>query len=378
MSWEERYFTRPKNPVQVMHDGIAKGWHNGISAVYEGGETALTATGWAVTHPFQAMDKMGDFAHDGAVRRWGQLTDLFGAGVMAWNMIVDVWEQPCEGKWGVVIELATPIAGNTLLILLTPSITEILEEYLDPKQSRSGSRRKRRKQDQRRKKGKSGRRRRGFGGPPDVDGMIAAIIPGAAFMAARNSFGPTRWFFAGIAIADLDAISWMLVDLTSDGLIQWTSAVRQARFCSAEFNVGYVGEQVAPLQGNGGLGVRKLHMDPDEGTNLTWLDLELQYPGTVQNNAEIQVNWSGKITNLSDEPAGPFTVNMRIESVVFDSQERPQLAPGESSEFNLIETTLISPLESLRFDVQPAAFVPGDGYSISDMLIMIGGKSPPP
>lgn len=377
MSWTQRMAAeRPPNPVNVMHEATAKAWQASTAAAFQAGTSAADTAGWAFHNPFEAMERMYDGTRDAALTRWNKLRDFYGAGSMAWNAIVNLEENTCAGKYGVAIDLALPIAGNIMAILLTPSPAEILEEYLDPKQSRGRRGRREADREKRRRRGKSGRRRRSFGGPPDVDAMTASIIPGAAAMQARNAFAPTRWFFTGIAIADLDAITWMLVDLTSDGLVQWSSGMNQARFCSAGFNVAIVSDQNVPFEGvNYTFGEATL--DPDQGQRMLWNGDRLVYDGTPGVNAQLSGIWAATVRNASGTQVAPnVKLDVRVPGVRFSS-ETTDLQPGETRDF-VVETPtfLMAPQEFIIATIQHTPAI--STLAVSQAAVSVGGFAPPP
>jgi len=116
-------------------------------------------------------------------------------------------------------------------MLLTPSLDEILEEYLHPKlgrrRGRFGRLGGRRRYDPR-----AGGIRRAFEGVvPDVDEMIAHRLPGREIFAGRTVHGLERWFWLGIDVLDRLLWWWLLFEIGDQGTIIWASNIMESRFC---------------------------------------------------------------------------------------------------------------------------------------------------
>lgn len=147
--------------------------------------------------------------------------------------IEDVWEIDCEGDWILYVKTALTAAGAALWLLLTPSLEEILESYLEPKPGRRHGRRGQRG-DRNRRPNPVGQRRLYFGSLiPDVDNAIADAIPGRQALAGRR-VGPGEYlFWRGIDVADRLAWYWLLIEASETFATVWQSEIIKSERCNA-------------------------------------------------------------------------------------------------------------------------------------------------
>lgn len=145
--------------------------------------------------------------------------------------IEDIWEIDCEGFWITYVKTAITAAGAALYLLLTPSLEEILESYLQPKPGRRGGRRGRGK-DRNRGINKAGQRRLYFKpGIPDIDNAIADAIPGRGLLAGRK-VGPGEYiFWSGVDVADRFLWYWLLIEATETFSTVWMSEILESGKC---------------------------------------------------------------------------------------------------------------------------------------------------
>ena len=161
------------------------------------------------------------------------------------NAIIDVWEIDCAGSWVVYVKTGLVAAGHALWMLLTPSLEEIMESYLEPKPGRRGGRRG---SDRERKRGRSkaGQRRLFFpGGIPDVDNAIADIIPGRDLIASRRVGPGEALFWTTINVADRVLWYWLIVQATETFTTKWISGLLESGECKA-LNDGAARFSIAP------------------------------------------------------------------------------------------------------------------------------------
>ena len=202
-----------------------------------------------VADPVSLLRDAGNFAADTVRKTAHKVRELYGAGVTAYNTILSILDTPCEDKWSVIIETALPPAGKALLVLLTPSPGEILEEYLTPKGLLGGKCGWPSSSTRRRKRGLDGKSKLSLPSIPDTDGMIAGWIPGQHIAEDLGRFGGYRMVFTGIQIQDLIGWTWLLLDVTRDFFINWSTGMVTTRFCSRPLNC--IGEaEWGPMSGN--------------------------------------------------------------------------------------------------------------------------------
>lgn len=138
----------------------------------------------------------------------------------------------CGGEWWVYVKTALPAVGSAMWLLLTPSAEEILENYLNPKTGRGGSRRGRRAR-RRWRGGNRGQRRLFFGnGIPDIDEEIGKRLPGGRAIRGRR-IGPGEWlFWTGVDTMDRALWYFLLWEASQTFLTKWHSELLKSEQCS--------------------------------------------------------------------------------------------------------------------------------------------------
>lgn len=232
-----------KNPAAVAAQQIDQTWDNASNAAWTGVESAIDLAGYTVQHPVQQLEAMGDFGLDAARIAWDTAQDAYGVGYVLYNQITRVISTPCADKWDVLIETALPAAGNALWLLLVPSPDEILENYLQPYPTKKGRRGGRDDEKKRRRRSRSGKIRRAAALIPDVDDLIANSLPGRQAVAGRNVGFGQRWLFTGIQVTDRVLWWWLVADVLDTFATEWTSGLREARFCSEAWQAVLLAER---------------------------------------------------------------------------------------------------------------------------------------
>lgn len=155
---------------------------------------------------------------------------------LTYNAIIDIWEIDCQGQWIVWVQTGLIAVGHALWLILTPSIEEILESYLQPKSGRRGGRRGRSGERERRVN-PSGQRRVFFGGGvPDLDNMIADSIPGREIIAGRRLAPGEFIFWTGVQVLDRVAWQWLLLEATQTFATEWQSGLMKSEKCGSMNN----------------------------------------------------------------------------------------------------------------------------------------------
>ena len=166
--------------------------------------------------------------------------------------VQNIFEMDCGGEWVVYVNTGTKAVGKALWLLVTPSLDEILENYLNPKPGRRKGRRGQRGE-RTRKPGK-GLGARLFWRPPipDVDEAIAKLIPGGKIVRARPLL-PGEWlFWTGIEIADNILLYWLLVEATETFTVTWMSELMKSGKCLAnnDGECGFTTHKQSPFTAN--------------------------------------------------------------------------------------------------------------------------------
>lgn len=134
--------------------------------------------------------------------------------------VVKFFEDPCQAPWSVYFELALPALGEVVIELLSFGLDDVIRGYFRPKGLY--------------RRGRTGILARRFGKYariPELGEMIGAHIPGADTIKGRKISSGLRhlWLIDG-ALQRL-LFWWMIVDLLTDFLYNWTSAINKTEFC---------------------------------------------------------------------------------------------------------------------------------------------------
>jgi len=147
--------------------------------------------------------------------------------------IVDIWEIDCQGKWILYVKTGLVASAHALWLLLTPSLEEIIESYLQPKPGRRGGRRGQRG-DRERRINRAGQRRLYFRPAiPDIDNAIADALPGRNLIAGRRIGPGEHLFWTGIDVGDRFLWYWLLIEATETFATVWQSELIKSGQCNA-------------------------------------------------------------------------------------------------------------------------------------------------
>jgi hypothetical protein len=137
--------------------------------------------------------------------------------------IVDFVEDPCAAPWTVYLELARAPAREALMSLMTFGLDDIFRGFFRPKgiyrRARTGRRR---------------RGPRGVGLIPELGEMIGANLPGAEKMQGRAFGSATKFFWQLDGVLQRALFWWMVVDVATDFLYDWSSLINRTAFCQAD------------------------------------------------------------------------------------------------------------------------------------------------
>lgn len=152
---------------------------------------------------------------------------------MQFNQILDIISDPCDAPWHLMITTALPLIGSAILVLLTPDVGEVLESYVEPKGY--GSCRKNRRNERGRKAGtvlpNTGRPFRL--GIPDVDELIAGLLPGRDFFEGRRIGATEAIAWKIFNVTELVGYRLLLLDLVGSSIYAWHSAMLATEWCQA-------------------------------------------------------------------------------------------------------------------------------------------------
>lgn len=259
--------------------------------------------GWDVTDPLAFYEHSQNFAEDLWRAAIDDIRNTWGTGVQIFNTVRLAASNKCEDSAWILLETAIPAAGSALLLLLTPSPGEVLENYLEPKSLRGGGRGPKDSRKVRRRKGRSGRLRRAFPRFPDIDRLIADRLPGRSAVEGRRAGAPTRFLFRGINVADRLLWHWLVYEATTTFISQWGSGLREARFCETTFTSTFLGTiKQGPI--NDAL----RYSGPCPAGDPDYLE-----PPTISNmtcSGSDHINLTDSIGNLINASQGQITVNL--------------------------------------------------------------------
>jgi hypothetical protein len=148
------------------------------------------------------------------------------------NTIEAIEEFDCGGDWALYVRTALDAAGDALWLLIVPDLGEILENFLNPKSTRGGSRRGRRNDRRWQRRGAGAARMAWRAAIPDVDDGLARIIPGFGRVQGRR-VGPGEWvFWTGVDTLDRVFWYWLLWEATNTFTTEWLSELQESQQCS--------------------------------------------------------------------------------------------------------------------------------------------------
>jgi len=203
-------------------------------------------------------------------------------------------ENPCDVDFAGMVQFGGPATGNAVMLLLVPSWGEVLENYLEPKSRRGIGRRLGRIVGRSQATRSGGRRRSWPGGLPDVDEMIAAIIPARAFFASRIPSLPEAFVWLGINVVDRLLWYWLLIEVVDQATYAWSSSIMRSEYCMSQWTVSYSGRLKAGGTG-GNQNVRPPNIDPLAGRLIAWLDQSLEI--TAQGQHQMYGLWTVIVAN---------------------------------------------------------------------------------
>ena len=136
--------------------------------------------------------------------------------------IVKFFEDPCQAPWSVYFELALAPAGHVVIELLSFGLDDIIRGYFRPKGLY--------------RRGRTGRLARALGkyaGIPEIGEMIGAHLPGAETIKGRMVSNGVRFMWIVDGVLQRVLFWWMVVDLLTDFLYAWTSAINKTEYCQS-------------------------------------------------------------------------------------------------------------------------------------------------
>ena len=131
-------------------------------------------------------------------------------------------QDPCHAPWTVYMELARAPAGKLILQFISFGLDDVIRGLIRPKGiyplKRTGRRRGRR--------GK-------VKGIPELGEMLGHNIPGAETLAVRKFGNTTRWLWVIDGVLQRILFWFMIVDLVTDFLYEWTTLIGKTEYCHA-------------------------------------------------------------------------------------------------------------------------------------------------
>lgn len=142
------------------------------------------------------------------------------------NYVVNFWEDPCDAPWTVYIETALPALGQAAITLVEPSPDDVLRAYVKPGGARSAGR---------------------FGGfleeeeiagseplLKDTSEMIGEAIPFKARWDNPVLAEDFKYFWIFDGVTQRLLWYWMMADLISQFLFDWTTLINKSEYCSID------------------------------------------------------------------------------------------------------------------------------------------------
>lgn len=295
------------------------------------------------------------------------------------NRIDFLVENPCGATWDVYVETAIPAAGEMVLVLLTPTPEEIVEEFLHPAYKKKDSKRRKGKSAQRRRtrprigSGAIGQKAAQFGrffrkALPDVDEQIAKRVPGRAFFGKRTAIAGEQWIWQGIDILDRFAFWWLLLDVTEDFIYTWSSGIMESRFCSEAYGVMYKGYFFQ--QGTTAFrGLAENNMVDESTVNMDFVNTLLGYNGPGRANVYILWTQNCKQDSFNDNEIrlNIITGGEVVASTAFEEIEKEGFK-------KLAIEAYVEDIQNLRFELE--ADKSGASFAEPGILSVFGWQAP--
>lgn len=162
--------------------------------------------------------------------------------------VVKFFEDPCQAPWSVYFELSLPALGHVVLELLTFGLDDVIRGYFRPKGIY--------------RRGRTGILARKFGkwaGIPEIGEMIGAHLPGSETIRGRSVAKGVRFMWLVDGALQRLMFWWMIVDLLSDFLYEWTSAINKTVYCRSRCT----GAVVCPVFPNTLITSQWVYLGPD-------------------------------------------------------------------------------------------------------------------
>lgn len=135
------------------------------------------------------------------------------------NYVIEMWNNPCDAPWAVYIETAGPAALQMLVALVCFDFLDAIRYIFRPARLRSG------RHMRRGKKGQRGRKAQGIGQ------RLRSKLPPLKALANRHVAQGAKnlWVIDGIGQRLL--WWWLVVDVVTGTLYNWTTAMYKTEFC---------------------------------------------------------------------------------------------------------------------------------------------------
>jgi len=149
----------------------------------------------------------------------------------AGNAIVDFVEYGCWPHWTVWIETLWPALGKVFWQLLLFSWDDVARGYFRPTNTRGLGRKNR--VPIRGSKNRAGRAGRALArkGIPEIGEEIGKKLPGRRLLEGRKITGAERWFWVIDGAAQRALWWWLVADISSGFVVNWTSAIMESEAC---------------------------------------------------------------------------------------------------------------------------------------------------
>ena len=143
------------------------------------------------------------------------------------NYVVESFNNPCEAPWAVYVETALPAALDALIAVVCFDIGDVLRFVFRPATTRSS------RHIGRKKKGQHGRK------PKGIRAKLAAKLPAFERLQQRKLSQGVRTLWVIDGIGQRLLWWWLVADVASGFLYNWTSMVYKSEACQMALSPGY-------------------------------------------------------------------------------------------------------------------------------------------
>lgn len=212
---------------------------------------------------------------------------ILGKAWRAYNAVIDFIEFGCYPSWQVWVTTLLPALGEAVLVLVSFGMDDVLRGYFRPNGLRSFSGLNRLpRRGANRAAGEVGEGAKLLD-VPEFGEEIGKHLPGAEIVKGRKVTNVEMTLWEVDSIVQRGLYYWMIADITSDFIINWTTAIEQSQECQ-EQGTGYFAGHLT--------GIWPVFCEVEEA--IGHIQVDEASPSSIWSGVAVEVP-AGKTANLS-------------------------------------------------------------------------------